>query len=423
MLNHRYENRSRNSLSTWSALLLVTSLSSGFSLLGCGDDDDSSGDMTSDGGAGGTSSGPRPGGGSSGGSATASAGEAGSNASSTGGAGGAASQALATTGDRRIPYTPQSDLEFTAFFISHHQMAIDMAKEETERGASADVKAMAAKMIESQTKEVATLEAIQEQLGGDVPPPPPEDPHSMADMDRLQGASGAELDQLFLQDMIPHHAAGLAPAHRSLPYLETPELQTMVESIVHTQAAEIGEMYEMLHQLGAEGAGDDAAPPKAGRADFGLVGDRRVPLTPEDDVEFIDFFVPHHAMAVEMAEHEIAHGQDAAVIAMAKMMRDAQTAEIELMQSKRLELAGSADPTPMPEDPHATSEMAAMMKMTGAKLDMMFLEEMLVHHSSALPTSHRAKPHVSDQELQDLADSMFGDQAKEIGELEAMLKK
>jgi uncharacterized protein (DUF305 family) len=421
MLNHRINRYSRTSRSTWLALLIATSLSSSVMLLGCGDDDDSSdngGGAPSS--AGGTSTaGTRPGGSSSGGSGTASAGES---AAPTAGAGGEASQALATEGDRRIPYTPQSDLEFTAFFIVHHQMAIDMATEETERGATTAVKAMAAQMIESQTMEIATMQNIQAKLDGDVPETA-DDPHMMADMKRIKAASGTELDQLFLLDMIPHHAAGLAPAHRALPYLQAPELQQMAHDIVHAQATEIGEMHVMLQQLGVESAGDDDATPAAGRADFGLVGDRRIPLTPEDDVEFIDFFVPHHSMAVEMAEHEIAHGKDAAVITMATMMRDAQTAEISLMRAKRKELAGSADPKPMPEDPHASSEMEAMMKMKGAELDQMFLQEMVVHHSTALLTTHRAKPHVTDADLQELTDSMFGDQAREIGELEMMIGK
>lgn len=337
------------------------------------------------------------------------------------GAGGAVNrEALAIEGDRRIPYTPTNDLAFVEFFIAHHQMAIDMATEETERGDSAAVIAMAKKMIAAQTAEIKTLETVKEQLSGTVPDMP-DDPHSTADMTRIKAASGAELDRAFLLDMIPHHAAALAPAHRALGYLESSTLKAMAESIVTAQATEIGAMHGMLVDMDSAGAGMDAESDGAPRADFGLLGDRRVPLTPADDVEFIDFFVPHHAMAVEMADHEIAHGADPEVIAVARMMRDAQSAEIELMTAKRVDLAGSAEPAPMPADPHAMEEMAEMTSMSGAELDVMFLTEMIVHHASALPTSHRARPHVKDGELADLADAMFEAQAKEIGELRMML--
>ncbi|MDF3068022.1 MAG: hypothetical protein K0R38_3623 [Polyangiaceae bacterium] len=68
------------------------------------------------------------------------------------------------------------------------------------------------------------------------------------------------------------------------------------------------------------------------------------------------------------------------------------------------------------------AEMAEMMQLEGAELDEMFLREMIVQHATALPTSHRAKPHVMDAELRDLADAMFDDQAREVGGMQAMLE-
>ena len=147
------------------------------------------------------------------------------------------------------------------------------------------------------------------------------------------------------------------------------------------------------------GSGEDHAPASAGRADFGLEGDRRISLTPEDDVTFIDFFVPHHQMAIEMADHVIAHGSDPAVKAMATMMKEAQTSEVELMLSKREELAASAEPEPMPADPHAMAEMGAMMQLEGAELDEMFLLEMIPHHASGLGPAHRALSYLENPTL------------------------
>jgi uncharacterized protein (DUF305 family) len=303
----------------------------------------------------------------------------------------------------------------------HHQMAIEMAEHEVAHGSAADVKAMAQAVIDAQTAEVETLMMIRAKLDGEVAPPP-QDPHAMAEMEAMQGMSGAELDAMFLLEMIPHHASALGPAHRALPYLENTSLKDMAADIIAAQAEEIGELRARLLEEGAMGAGEDHAPASAGRPDFGLEGDRRVPLTPEDDVTFIDFFVPHHQMAIEMADHVIAHGSDPTVKAMATTMKETQTREVELMLDKREELAGSAEPEPMPADPHATQEMQEMMQLEGAELDEMFLREMIVHHSTALPTSHRAKPHVMDAELRELADAMFDDQAREVGEMQEMLE-
>jgi uncharacterized protein (DUF305 family) len=412
--------------SAWLARAAFISLVSTALAAGCGDDDD---DDDESGGAGRGNAGAPTSGSSTAGSPSGGTNAEGGAPAGTAGHDGTAGQggadadhpAFATEGDRRIPYTPRNDLEFAEFFIAHHEMAIEMATHVTERGSNAEVQAMAEQLIETQTAEVMALEAIRDQLGGNAAPPPA-DPHAEAEMESMASASGAMLDRMFLLEMIPHHAAGLPSAHRAQPFLDNPELQQLAEDIVQAQATEIGEMHMLLRELGATGAGEDMAPDDPNRADFGLVGDRRVPLTPEDDVTFIDFFVPHHEMAIQMAEHVVAHGESADVKAMAEMMIQAQTAEVELMQAKREELEGSPSSPPMPEDPHAMTEMEQMMALSGTELDRMFLQEMIVHHSSALPTSHRAKPHVSDMDLQALADTMFDAQATEIGEMQRMLE-
>jgi uncharacterized protein (DUF305 family) len=411
--------KTRN-ISKGSLLLSIALTALSGAAVGCSDDDS---DSPGDGGEPAHSAGAHSIAGThSGGTHTGGASGDAGNGATTGGVGGdAAAEGLAVEGDRRIPYTPTTDLQFVEFFIMHHQMAIEMAEHEVAHGSAADVKAIAQAVIDAQTAEVETMMTIRAQLDGEVAAPP-EDPHAAAEMEAMEGISGAELDAMFLLEMIPHHASALGPAHRALPYLENTTLKEMAAGIVAAQAKEIGELRARLLEEGVMGAGQDHAPASVGRPDFGLEGDRRVPLTPEDDVTFIDFFVPHHQMAIEMADHVIAHGSDRTVKAMATTMKETQTSEVELMLGKREELAGSAVPEPMPADPHATAEMAEMMQLEGAELDEMFLQEMIVHHSTALPTSHRAKPHVMDAELRELADAMFDDQAREVGEMQGMLE-
>jgi uncharacterized protein (DUF305 family) len=419
MFQRQFSNTRNVSKASLLLSIALTALSAAF--VGCGDDDSDSpgdgGEPAHSAGTGHSTAGTHTGGTHTGGTS----GDAG-NGSAMGGTGGdTAAEALAVEGDRRIPYTPTNDLEFVEFFIMHHQMAIEMAEHEVAHGSAADVKAIAQAVIDAQTAEVETLTTIRAQLDGEVAPPP-EDPHAVAEMEAMEGMSGAELDAMFLLEMIPHHASALGPAHRALPYLENATLKAMAADIIAAQAKEIGELRTRLLEEGVMGAGEDHAPATAGRPDFGLEGDRRVPLTPEDDVTFIDFFVPHHQMAIEMADHVIAHGTDPMVKAMATTMKETQTSEVELMLGKREELAGSAEPEPMPADPHATEEMAEMMQLDGSELDEMFLREMIIHHSTALPTSHRAKPHVMDSDLRELADAMFDDQAREVGEMQEMLE-
>lgn len=386
---------------------------------GCSDSNDGS---SASGGAagnsqtakGGASTGGHAAGGASNGG-TGGVGEAGERA---GGAGGEDAGESAI-GDRRIPYTPANDAEFAAFFAEHHRMAVDMAELEIAQGSSPDVKALATSMRDAQTAEIAILEAAETALGV-VVPPAPADPHGEADMAMMRTMSGAELDQMFLIDMIAHHAAALAPAYRAEPNLVRADLVQLAMNIVSTQAAEIGMMKGMLVTMGVDDPGADFAVTSAGRADMGLIGDRRIPLTP-DDLTFIDFFVPHHQMAIEMAELAMAKSS-AAVKQMAKAMHDSQQEEVDTMLAVRLEIAGSAVVPAPPHDPIMMAHLEHMKGLSGAALDRMFLEEMIPHHAAAIPTAHRAKPHLERAELQKLSSDIFSAQSREVGEMQAMLE-
>lgn len=322
-------------------------------------------------------------------------------------------------GDRRIPYTPANDAEFAAFFAEHHEMAIGMARMEIAQGADADTIALATSIRDTQTAELAILAAAESALGVEVATAPA-DPHGDADLAMMQTISGAELDRMFLVEMIAHHAAGLAPAERAQANLQRSDLQQLARDIFSAQATEIGTMKGLLTAMGVDDQGQDLASDSPARADVGLTGDRRIPLTP-DDLAFIDFFVPHHQMAIQMAELAIANGSDD-IKRMATMMRDAQQEEVDTMLAVRLELAGSRTVPPPPDDPVMMAHLEHMQTLSGAALDQMFLEQMIPHHAAGIPTAHRANPHLERTELKKLAKDIFNAQAREVGEMETMLE-
>ena len=55
--------------------------------------------------------------------------------------------------------TGDTDKDFAAMMKMHHQQALDMAKAELAHGRSAELKAMAQKIIKDQTQEIAKLDA------------------------------------------------------------------------------------------------------------------------------------------------------------------------------------------------------------------------------------------------------------------------
>lgn len=96
-------------------------------------------------------------------------------------------------------------------------------------------------------KEIMEMQAIRAVRGvATEPPPPPADPHMLAEMATMKALSGAALDRKFLEEMIPHHAAGLPPAKRARPHLMTAEAKRLARDIFDAQSMEIGEMHFLL---------------------------------------------------------------------------------------------------------------------------------------------------------------------------------
>ena len=122
----------------------------------------------------------------------------------------------------------RDDAWYVSAMLMHDEHGIEMAKAAVEKGQRQDVKDLAARMVERQDAEQKTLQELKAMLG-------PSDSMTagsgmsampgmsgmpamsgtsgkhrqhMADMQKLQGASGADTDRLFLQMMTEHLKMG-----------------------------------------------------------------------------------------------------------------------------------------------------------------------------------------------------------------------
>jgi len=59
----------------------------------------------------------------------------------------------------KMPMSGDTDKDFAMMMKMHHQQAVEMAKVEVQHGKSAELKAMANKMIKDQQKEIQQLDA------------------------------------------------------------------------------------------------------------------------------------------------------------------------------------------------------------------------------------------------------------------------
>ena len=90
---------------------------------------------------------------------------------------------------------------------------------------------------------------MREEITGCDFVPPLRDRHGEAEIAQLEAASGAEVDRLFLEHMIPHHASAINFSHNALPNLTRDDLREMAMSVVEDQSAEIAEMLELKAML------------------------------------------------------------------------------------------------------------------------------------------------------------------------------
>ncbi|MBV9013726.1 MAG: DUF305 domain-containing protein [Pseudonocardiales bacterium] len=147
------------------------------------------------------------------------------------------------------------DKVFVDGMVPHHQAALDMARAELSKGRDLRVKALAQNIAESQTREIGQMRAIARRIG--AAPPARE---WSAPMGTLMGvpismnmpqmgsmvASAAHPDQAFLLLMIPHHASAIVMADEEATDGADPELKTLSQSIYTDQAAQIGQMQQLL---------------------------------------------------------------------------------------------------------------------------------------------------------------------------------
>jgi uncharacterized protein (DUF305 family) len=158
-----------------------------------------------------------------------------------------------------------------------------------------------------------------------------------------EDAAFNDADVTFAQGMIPHHEQAIEMAQMAEERAEDSRVLDLASRIEAAQQPEIETLSGWLENWGVEEAGgmdhggtdhgggmmseeDMAALMAASGADF--------------DRLFLEQMVEHHTGAVEMAEIEIADGQNADAVAMAETIRDTQKAEIAEMRQLLTDLGG-----------------------------------------------------------------------------------
>ncbi|HWG83851.1 MAG TPA: DUF305 domain-containing protein [Deinococcales bacterium] len=134
------------------------------------------------------------------------------------------------------------DAAWMSQMIGHHEIAVIMSAIQLAHGKRADVRALARKIIEAQTREMDLMHSFLRKWSGANA----SSAHLMLQMQEMSGMlksmqDGAmgNTDRVFLQLMIPHHASAIAMARLAEARASKPELKRLARQVITDQAREI----------------------------------------------------------------------------------------------------------------------------------------------------------------------------------------
>lgn len=179
-------------------------------------------------------------------------------------------------------------------------------------------------------------------------------------MDGMEGMSGStaessadssgestsfnDADVTFAQQMIVHHRGAIAMAALADGRAQDPRVLDLAGRIEAAQQPEIDTMTGWLEEWGEPAeSSEDMGGMDHGGTDMGGMDMDTTALEAASGTEFdrmfLEMMIEHHNGAVDMAETEIADGENADAVQLARQIVDAQTTEIQEMETLLSELS------------------------------------------------------------------------------------
>jgi uncharacterized protein (DUF305 family) len=188
----------------------------------------------------------------------------------------AAAMAKARADSAQYPYT-NADVDFMTGMIAHHAQAIVMSRMAPSHGASASVRTLAERIINSQQDEIATTQMWRRDRNKPVPDPntsgmqmpmngsmgnaqPMLMPGMLteAQMKQLDAARGKNFDRLFLSFMIRHHQGAVKMVSDLFDTNGAAQDQTIFKFASDVNADQTTEIARMQRMLDALNSGSQA---------------------------------------------------------------------------------------------------------------------------------------------------------------------
>lgn len=163
----------------------------------------------------------------------------------------AGAQTMAHEGHRTMDH----DVMFADGMTKHHRDGIKMARMAVEKAESAELRAMAQKMIDHQQREIDEMQRLR----GNAPMTPMAEMTKMPgmmpestmrrDMVRLQAATGQAFDVAFTEIMPRHHEGAIEMSKHELANGDDAGLREIARQIADQQSRERERLIAMHHDL------------------------------------------------------------------------------------------------------------------------------------------------------------------------------
>lgn len=143
-----------------------------------------------------------------------------------------------------------TDAQFASMMAKHHQDGIEMARAEESGGSSSTVKALAAKIRQSQEKDLPELKSHAARssaptgTSGSTEHDKMMEQQSQTMMSRLKSTSGSARDHAFLEEMSKHHEQAINMTEGAK--LQDPELKKLAQRMLTEQRQEVAELKKEL---------------------------------------------------------------------------------------------------------------------------------------------------------------------------------
>lgn len=170
-------------------------------------------------------------------------------------AGGGSSTSAETAGN-------DVDVAFLTGMKPHHEQAVEMADLILAKSPGADIEALATTIKAAQEPEIEQLDALLAEFDVETDSPDGhggghDGGHDMAegsdmgmmseqDMQALEGATGTQAEQLFLEGMLEHHEGAVEMSTEEIDGGEYPQAIELATTIKADQQAEISQMEQLL---------------------------------------------------------------------------------------------------------------------------------------------------------------------------------